>query len=180
MDTLVVKKGEEARKKILDMIPKGAEVMTASSQTLEAIGVTSEINESGNYYSVKNKLKSMNRETQGREMLKLGAAPDWLLGSAHAVSEDGYIFVASNTGSQIAPYAYSAGHVVLVVGTQKIVKDWEEGKRRVYEYSLVKESERQKANGNPKGSNVSKLLVINKEIRPGRLTIIFVKEKLGF
>lgn len=29
-------------------------------------------------------------------------------------------------------------------------------------------------------SNVSKLLVVNKEIKPGRITAIIVKEVLGF
>lgn len=176
----MVSTGAEAKAKVLEMIPKGAEVMTMSSQTLEATGIATEINESGNYDSIKAKLMKMNRETQSREMAKLGAAPDWAVGSVHAVSEDGHIFIASNTGSQLASYSYSAGHVIWVVGTQKVVKDWDEGKKRIYEYSLVKESERQIKNGNPKGSNVSKLLVINKEIRPGRLTMILVKEKLGF
>lgn len=180
ISVIVVEKGEEARQKVLEIIPKGAEVMTMTSQTLEAIGVTKEINESGNYDAVKAKLMKMDRTTQGREMQKLGAAPDWVVGSVHAVSEDGHIFIASNTGSQIAPYAYSAGHVIWVVGTQKIVKDWNGGKRRVYEYSLPKESERQRENGNPNGSNVSKLLVVNKEFRPGRITVILVKERLGF
>lgn len=180
IDVIVAEKGEEARQKVLEMIPKGAEVMTMSSQTLDAIGVTKEINESGNYDAVKAKLMKMDRTTQGREMQKLGAAPDWVLGSVHAVSEDGHVFIASNTGSQIAPYAYSAGHVIWVVGTQKIVRNWDEGNKRVYEYSLPRESERQKANGNPNGSNVSKLLVVNKEFRPGRITMILVKEKLGF
>ena len=31
----------------------------------------------------------MDRETQDREMRKLGAAPDYIIGSAHAVTEDG-------------------------------------------------------------------------------------------
>jgi hypothetical protein len=29
-------------------------------------------------------------------------------------------------------------------------------------------------------SNVSKLLIVNKEFKPGRIIILFVKEKLGF
>ena len=33
----------------------------------------------------------MDRETQDREMRKLGAAPDYIIGSAHAVTEDGQV-----------------------------------------------------------------------------------------
>lgn len=180
IDALIVNTGDEAKAKILQMVPKGAEVMTMSSQTLEATGIAKEINESGNYDSIKAKLLKMDRTTQGREMQKLGAAPDWALGSVHAVSEDGHVFIASNTGSQLGAYAYSASHVIWVVGTQKIVKNFDEGIKRVYEYSLIKESERQKANGNPNGSNVSKLLIVNKEFKPQRITMILVKERLGF
>jgi len=179
-EVLVVENGQKAREKVLELIPIGAEVMTMASQTLEAIGVTKEINESGKYASIKTELMKMDRATQGLAMQKLGAAPEWTIGSVHAVSTDGHIFIASNTGSQLGPYAFSCPHVIWVVGYQKIVKNWDEGVKRVYEYALLKESERQKSLGNVNGSYVSKLLVINKEIRPGRVTVILVKENLGF
>jgi hypothetical protein len=180
IEVFIFENGLEAKKKVLELIPIGAEVMTMSSQTLEAIGINKEINESGSYNSVKAKLMKMDRITEGREMQKLGAAPDWAIGSIHAVSEDGHVFVVSNTGSQLGAYAYSASHVIWVVGSQKIVKDWEEGVKRVYEYSLPHESERQKGLGNAKGSNIGKFLIFNNEIRQGRVTMIIVKEELGF
>jgi hypothetical protein len=113
-------------------------------------------------------------------MQKLGAAPDYAIGSVQAVSEDGHIFVASNTGSQLGAYAFASPHVIWVVGSQKIVKNWDEGVKRVYEYSLPHESERQKSIGNAAGSSIGKLLIFNKEVRPGRVTMIIVKENLGF
>jgi hypothetical protein len=122
----------------------------------------------------------MDRATQGREMQKLGAAPDYAIGSVQAVSEDGHVFVASNTGSQLGAYAFASPHVIWVVGSQKIVKNWDEGVKRVYEYSLPHESERQKSIGNAAGSGIGKLLIFNKEVRPGRVTMIIVKENLGF
>ncbi len=95
------------------------------------------------------------------------------------MTQTGQVLIASNTGSQLSPYAYGARHVVWVVGTQKIVKDFAEGLQRINEYSLPLENERaQQAYG--KGSNVSKILIVNKEVQPGRITIILVKEKLGF
>ena len=45
---------------------------------------------------------------------------------------------------------------------------------------LPLESERaHKAYGVP-GSAVNKMLVVNREVTPGRITLIFVNEKLGF
>lgn len=178
-EVIILNHGEEAKKKVLELIPQGAEVFNATSMTVSAIGLDKEINESGRYDSVRNKLNSMDRNTQGREMRKLGAAPDWIIGSVHAVTEDGKALIASASGSQLPGYSYSAGHVIWIVGTEKIVNNLEQGIARIFEHVLPLESERaRKAYGAP-GSSVNELLIVEKQ-RPGRVTLIFVKEKLGF
>ena len=181
IDAMVVANGEEAKKKVLELLPKGAEVMNMSSVTIDTLGLAKEINESGKFDSVKNKLSKMDRKTQKLEMQRIGAAPQYALGSVHAVTEDGKVIIASNTGSQLPAYAYGSSHVIWVVGAQKITKNVDEGTRRVYEYVLPLESKRaNKAYNITTGSFVSKMLIINKERLPGRLTLILVKEKLGF
>ncbi len=180
MEVFFVASGAEAKAKALSVIPKSAEVMDMTSTTLGTIGVADAINKSGDYDSVRNRLNGMDRNTQGSLMQKLGAAPDWTVGSVHAVTEKGQVMVVSQTGSQLPAYAYGSGNVVWVVGTQKIVKDLDDGFRRIYEYVLPLESERaRKAYGVP-GSAVNKVLIVNKEVRPGRLRVIFVNEALGF
>ena len=178
IEALVVETKDRAKEKVIELLPKGAEVMTMASQTLEETGLTWVVNDSGEYNSVKTKLKTMDRKTQGLEMQKLGAAPEWAVGSVHAVTEDGKMLIASNTGSQLGAYAYSSAHVIWIVGTQKIVKDVDEGMKRVYEYCLPHESEKMQKLYNI-SSNVSKLLIFNKEIKPGRAATILVKEKVG-
>ena len=179
VEAVVVQSQEEAKRKFFEMLPAGAEVMNNSSVTLDTIGIAKEIVDSGRYDAVRNKLNKMDRATHNSQMQKLGAGPDWAVGSAHAVTEDGKVMIASNTGSQLSAYAGGASNVIWVVGAQKNVKDFEEGLKRIYEYSLPLERERaKKAYGID--SNVSKILVINKEVKPGRLSMIIVKEKLGF
>ncbi|MBX4212449.1 lactate utilization protein [Candidatus Pacearchaeota archaeon] len=175
-----VKNKEEAKKRALALIPHGAEVMTMTSVTLTEAGIEQEIDNSGKYNSVRKKLSTMDRKTQSREMQKLGAAPEYAIGSVHAVAENGEIFVASNTGSQLPAYAYGADHVIFVVGTQKIVKDHDEAMKRLYQHTLPLESERaKKAYGVP-GSFVSKLLIFFREVKPNRIHVIFVGENIGF
>ena len=121
----------------------------------------------------------MDRATQGREIRKLVGAPDYAAGSVHAVTEDGRVLIASNTGSQLGPYASSAGKVIWVVGAQKIVKDVNEGLRRIEEYSYpLEEVHMQELY--KMSTNVNKVLIVNREIRPNRITMIIVKEELGF
>ncbi len=175
---MVVKDEEEAKQKILQLIPEGSEVMTMTSKTLEAVGILEILNESGKYNPVREKL--MSEDMSPREKKKMGAAPEYTIGSVHAVTEDGHVFIASNTGSQLAAYVYGADHVVWVVGAQKIVQDDDEARKRLYDYTLPLESKRaHEAYGVP-GSFISKLLIVNKEITPGRITLIFVQKNLGF
>ncbi len=176
----VTETAAEAKAKLAEVIPAGAEVFTSSSTTFSQLGLLEEIDrEGGRYDSVRVKLGSLDPKTQSREMQKLGATPEFIVGSVHAVTETGSVLVASMTGSQLAPYAASAAHVVWIVGTQKIVANLDEALRRLEEYTFPLEDQRaQKAYG--VHSSINKLLVINREIMPGRTTLIFVKENLGF
>jgi hypothetical protein len=121
----------------------------------------------------------MDRATQADEIRRLSAAPDVMLGSVHAVTETGSLLTASMSGSQLGPYASGAGRVILLVGTQKIVSDVEEGLQRIDEYALPLEDARAQAAYGIR-SAVNKVLIINREITPGRITVVFVDEVLGF
>lgn len=179
IDVRFAKTGEEARKEVFSLLPEGAEVMNMTSRTLDTLGISKKILESGKYNSVRKKLMNMDRVTQGLEMRKLGAAPEWAIGSIHAVTEDGHILIASQGGSQLPAYVYGAMHVIWVVGAQKIVKNNDEGIRRIYEHCLPLENERsEKAYG--AGSAVNKILIIDREIKQSRITVILVNAVLGF
>jgi hypothetical protein len=174
----VVDSGAAARTKVLELIPAGAEVMTMTSVTLDTLGLPAELNESGRYDAIRPKLNQMS-EDQADAKRKLAAAPNWVIGSVHALTHDGHVFMASNTGSQMAAHVYAAGQVIWVVGAQKIVANDDLARQRIYEYSFPLEAVRAKAAYGIQ-SNVSKILQINKEVNPTRATIIIVKEKLGF
>lgn len=174
----VADSGADARRLVLEGIPEGAEVHIALSGTMRELGITAEIDESGRFDSVRSRLNALDRETQAREMRKLGAAPDYILGSAHAITDDGEIVVGSGSGSQLGAYAYAGGRVILVVGHQKLVRDLDEGLRRVREYSLPREFLRMQGLGYP-GSLLAKTLIIHHETR-GRISVILVPESLGF
>jgi L-lactate utilization protein LutC len=178
MHTLLAANGEAAKQMVFDLLPQGAEVFTATSRTLETLGILAELETQTQYDSVRARLSTMDDKTQHRAMVKLGATPEYVLGSVHAVTEAGSVLIASMSGSQLAPYAAAAAKVIWVVGAQKVVKDVEEGMRRVEEYAFPLEDQRVAQYGIHSGIN--KVLIVNKEIIPGRITLIIVKEKLGF
>jgi L-lactate utilization protein LutC len=176
---ILAENGAEAKKKVFELFPAMAEIFSSSSVTLNTLGITEEIDKSGRYDSVRAKMGEMDPKTQNREMQKMGATPEYMIGSVHAVTETGRVIIASKTGSQLAGYAAAAAHVIWVVGTQKIVPTLEDGLRRLEEYTLPLEDARAfKAFGI--NSSINKLLIVNKEFKPGRTTMILVKENLGF
>jgi hypothetical protein len=164
---------------VLHLIPDASPVHQGASQTLDVLGITHEIEKSGRYAALRPRIWSMDRETEANEIRRLGAAPDVMLGSVHAVTETGSLLAASMSGSQLGPYVNGAGRVILVVGTQKIVTNLEEGLLRINEYAYRLEDARAQAAYGIR-SAVNKVLVINREITPGRITVVLVDEVLGF
>lgn len=180
INAVLAKDANDAKGKVLALIPLQAEVMTQTSVTADTISIATSINESGKYNSVRKQLSTMSREIQGLEMQKLGTAPAYTVGSVHAVTEDGKIVIASNTGSQLPAYAYGSSQVIWIVGAQKIVKDLDQAMQRIYEYVLPLESKRAHKAYGVAGSFVSKILIINREVAPERIHLIFVPEVIGF
>ncbi|HET7180835.1 MAG TPA: LUD domain-containing protein [Candidatus Limnocylindrales bacterium] len=179
-DVHVAETAEDAKRIVLELLPEGAEVGQGASQTLDAIGISHELEESGRFDAVRKTTRSMDRSTpEGlRAMRKLGVGPDWYVNSAHALTVDGTIVVASNTGSQLAPLAFGAGEVIFVIGSQKIVPDLDAAMRRLEEHSLPLEHARMRGIYDI-DSEIKKLLVIYKEFRPSRFRVVIVREPVG-
>jgi hypothetical protein len=177
--SFVVDSGVEAKRTVLSMLPVGAEVYNNTSRTLEVIGLAEAIERSGRFQPLRLRLYQMDHEMQRREMRQLAAAPDFVVGSAHAVTSEGSILVASASGSQLGPLVSGAGEVILVVGGQKIVADLSAGLRRIDEFCFPLEDQRARlAYGVPSG--VNNVIIINHVMAPGRITAVLVNETLGF
>ncbi|HEY5983071.1 MAG TPA: LUD domain-containing protein [Anaerolineales bacterium] len=177
--TLIAETGAQARKMFFELVPEGAEVYMGASVTLEQLGIKEEIDKSGKYDPLRPKMFALNRETQAREIRKLGSAPDYAAGSVHAVTEDGHVLIASKTGSQLGPYASGAGKVIWVVGAQKLVRDMDEAMKRIQEYCVPREEQHMQELYKA-STGLNKILIVNREARPNRITMIIVKEELGF
>ncbi len=177
--TLIAQNAAEAKKMFFELVPDGMEVFLGASVTLEQVGIKDEVDKSGRFDALRPRMFAMDRQTQGREIRKLGASPELAAGSVQAVTEEGQVLLASKTGSQLGPYASGAGKVIWVVGIQKIVKDLDEGLRRIQTYCYPREQEHVQTLYHF-DTGVNKILIINREMRPERTTMIIVKEVLGF
>jgi hypothetical protein len=170
---------DAARDAALVRIPEGASVLTNTSVTLEETGIARAINDGGSYDSVRNKLLGLDFETQAREMKAVAGQPDYSLGSVHAVTRDGALFIASASGSQLASYAWGAANVIFVVGAQKLVPTREAAHERIVEHSLKLEDARAVA-AYGQNSFVGKVLEIDQEFKVGRTHVVLIRRPVGF
>jgi hypothetical protein len=178
-DVEILDDAAAARTRIKDLIPEGASVFTGASETLRLSGIEEDINNSGRYDAIRQRVLAMDRATQMDEIRRLLASPDVIVGSAAAVTETGSLVAASGSGSQLPGYAGGAARRVWVVGAQKVVPDLPAALRRVEDHCLPLESARtQQVYGWP--SAVNHLLVLNAEPRPGRSTVLLLREAIGF
>jgi hypothetical protein len=168
----------EARDLVLGLIPPGSEVHQAASKTVDDLGIGQAIVDLDAYTALRPRLWSMDRATQGREIRQMGSAPDVIVGSVHAITQDGQLVTASASGSQVTAYAGGAGQVVLVAGTQKIVPDLERAFARIEEHVFPLEDARAQATYGVH-SAINKLLILRGDL-PGRTSVVLVKDAIGF
>jgi hypothetical protein len=167
------------RARIKDLIPEGATVFTAASETLRLSGIEEDINASGRYDAIRARSQAMDRATQLAEIWRLIATPDVIVGSVHAITETGSLVIASASGSQLPGYAGGSLRAIWVVGAQKVVPDLSTALRRVEDHCLPLESDRaMKAYGQP--SAINRLLILNAEPQPGRGIVLLLREAIGF
>jgi L-lactate utilization protein LutC len=175
----VLADAQAARVQIARLLPEGAAVFTAASETLRLSGIEDDINQSGRYVAIKPRVRSLDRATQAAEIRRLTTTPDVVVGSVSAVTEGGTLLAVSASGSQLPAYAGGADQVIWLVGAQKIVPDLAAALRRIETYALPLEDARARATyGRPSATN--KMLIVNAEPLPGRATVLLLREAIGF
>jgi hypothetical protein len=177
-EAVIVQNGAEARAEVLKRIPEGVSIHSGKSKTLEDMGLFQELMENERFDFLRRRIMKLDRQTQRDEMRRIGAAPDVMLGSAHAVTEAGQIVITSASGSQIGPIASGAGKLILVIGSQKIVADLDGAFRRIKDYVFPYEDARLRETLGV-GTKITRTLILEQDFMPGRTTVILVREPIG-
>ena len=176
-EVVIVDDGAAAKAEVLSRVPEGSQVQTGKSKTLEDARIFDEFMNNEQYDFIRRRTLKMDRNTQRDEMRKAGAAPDFMVNSAHAVTEAGQIVMTSATGSQIGPIASGAGKLILVIGSQKVVPDLDVAFRRIEDYVIPYEEDRLNvAHGVAK---MNRTLILGGDHTPGRTTVILVRTPIG-
>jgi L-lactate utilization protein LutB len=179
---------EEAKEKILNLIPEGSSVSVGGSETLKAMDMIEEFRK--DKYKFFDRYKKMPYE-ELYEVYRQSLLSDYFVSSTNAVTRDGKLVCTDSSGNRIASMIIGPKKVIIVAGANKIVNTLEDAFRRIREIAPMNARRvRHKAPCVQTGkcmnceleSSVCNYtgIIENGRKEPGRITVIVVAEDLGF
>ena len=179
---------EEALKKALELIPKGASVGWGGALSAEQIGLMEAIH-AGNYKAID---RSRAKDQQERDQMQKDMMfADVFLTGANGLSMDGQMVNIDGTGNRVAATIYGPKSVIVVAGMNKVEDDLETAIHRARTVAAPMNNQRFNNDnpcsvtgtcGNCKNETcICNQIVITRHCRPvGRIKFILVGEALGF
>ena len=177
---IITGSADDAMAVLKKVIPEGAEVMNGSSTTLIEIGYEDYIlgGQSG-WKLVHTVITAENNDNKRAELRRKSVAADYFISSANAIARTGEIVACDASGSRVGAWPFAAGHLILVVGINKIVPNLEDALNRVRQYAYPLENARAKrVYGTP--SMIGKCVILSHEKNEERALLILVRETLGY
>ncbi|MGE5507921.1 MAG: lactate utilization protein [Chitinophagales bacterium] len=185
---VVVENVSEARSWILREIPSDAAVGFGNSQTLKTMDLARLLAERGN--TIYDKTLAQTQEEVRR--LKVQAlVADWFVTGINAISSDGHIVNIDHSGNRVAGLLYGPRRVLLIAGRNKIVPTLEDAIQRARNVAAPRNARR--AGLHPPCVELGRcvdcrcedrvcnsLVVIEGQSDPTRMTVVLVKQPLGF
>lgn len=189
MSAYRVENEEEALKKVEELIPAGGTVGIGGSMTLFEVGVIDFLRK-GNY-QVLDRYKEGLTPAEMKEVFRKSFFADAYVTGSSAVTEDGELYNVDGTGNRVAAMLYGPDRVIVIVGTNKLVKDVEQAVLRVQETAAPANNKRLNKN-NPctivghcmdcrsEGRICNEYTLIKRQGVKGRIHVIIVNKELGY
>ncbi|KAF9545659.1 hypothetical protein EC957_010640 [Mortierella hygrophila] len=179
----VVNTRADAFEAVKNLIPAGASINNAHSTTLEEIGFITYIKGDTPWKNIHGTIVQEKDPVKQADLRRtLGSTVDYYLTSVASVTETGHLAHGDLSGSKVGPVAFAAGNVIVIAGSNKIVKDEQEAWKRQEEHALPLESARVRiAYGLPQ-SNITHYEYIrtSSPFNANRIQVILVNEALGY
>ncbi|CAG8509066.1 6164_t:CDS:2 [Paraglomus brasilianum] len=171
---------EEARELLKTIIPAGKSVNNAHSTTLEEIGFIEYLKGETGWDNVHSKILAETDFVKSMELRRtVGATVDYYLSGASAVTEDGAIVGVDMSGTRVGGWLVAA-NLIVVTGTNKIVKDLPDAIKRVEKYAYELESARVRITYEGVPSSTIANYAIIKKVSYNRVTVVLINDVLGY
>jgi hypothetical protein len=137
---------QEALSLAIGMIPEGAVVARGDGITLDQIGLVKAIKDRGQNTLIDPFRTDENgfwpKSDERLQMMRETFFADILITGTNAITLDGKIVNIDGAGNRVAAMIFGPSKVILVMGINKIVKDVEEGLRRIHQYAAPVNAQR--------------------------------------
>ena len=153
--------------------------MNGSSTTLLEIGYIDLMNGQHDWLDLRKAIISENDERRRNDLGHRSITSEYFLSGVQAIAMTGEIVGCDATGSRVCAWPFGAQNLILVSGVNKIVLTLQDALKRIWDYAYPLEDARaRKVYGTP--SLIGKCVILAKERRPGRTTLILIDEVLGY
>lgn len=189
MNGYFVQDEKELIEKINELAPEGVTVSVGGSMTLFETNVIEHLR-SGRYDFLDRYKEGL---TPGdiKDVFRKSFCADVYFTSSNAITEDGELYNVDANGNRVAAMIYGPDKVIVIAGINKIVKDVEEAISRGREMAAPANAKR--LNKSTPCTKVgycmdcssqdricSDFVLIRRQVKMGRIHVIFVNKELGY
>ena len=179
---------EAVRAVVASLIPQGASVAVGGSMTLNETGVLSDI-QSGAYEFIDRYNQPSSEDMY--EKFRESYHADFFVTSTNAITKNGELINIDGTGNRTSAIEFGPKNVIVIAGTNKIVRDINEGIVRVKQIAPMNakrlncqtpctvDGQCHECTCEQRICNITSI-IHNCYRHPGRITVILVPEALGY
>lgn len=179
---------EEAKEKILSMIPNGSSVTWGGTESMEEAGVCEAIRQ-GDYEFIDRKKAKTPEES--RALYGQIVCADYFLTSSNAFTKDGILVNIDGASNRVACIAHGPAHVIFLISMDKLCANVDEAIERIHTHACPPNALRVKANTPCSKTGVCadclspdciccQTLITRFSRVPDRIKVVLCGEKLGF
>lgn len=129
MEAHVVANRDELIAELAKMLPKGATICSGGSMTLEQAGVNKLISNGDYDFYYRGRIDDKTGEPI--DVFLKAFSAEWYFTSSNAITLEGELYNVDGNANRVAAICYGPQNVVVIAGSNKIVKDIEAAAERV-------------------------------------------------
>lgn len=179
---------EEAVKKALELMPRGASIGWGGSMTLEESGLMEAVR--SREYDIIDRDAAKTDEERKEVYAKIVNC-DYFLMSTNAITLDGELVNIDGRGNRISFLCFGPAHVLVLAGMNKVVSDVDSAVKRVHDIASPANTVRLKKNTPCAKTGrcadclsadciCAQTMVTRLSLVPNRIRVILVGEELGY
>jgi len=180
---------QQAKEKVLEIIPEGSSIALGGSVTIEEMGLI-DVFRNG-YYKLFDRYDKTLTNEQRIELLRQSLLADYLITSTNAITKNGELVNVDCSGNRVSAMIFGPKKVIIIAGVNKIVDTIEDAMKRLKKIGPL--NAKRNNHKTPctetgycmdcqiKARMCNYITIINHGMKfEGRINIILVPEFIGF